>query len=51
MNSIGAKVDTRVQLVFEQSQIFVAGPEQGLNVGRDFQGFVDQADGRPPAAP
>src|ERR1700748_3634966 len=51
MNGIRAKIDTCVQLVFNQSQIFVAGPEQGLNVGRDFQGFVDQADGRPPAAP
>jgi hypothetical protein len=51
MNGIGTKVDTRVQLVFEQSQIFIAGPEQGLNIGRDFQGFIDQADEGPPAAP
>jgi hypothetical protein len=51
MDGIGTKVDTRVQLVFEQSQIFVAGPEQGLNIGRDFQRFIDQADREPPAAP
>ena len=51
MNGIGAKIDTRVQLVFQQSQIFVAGPEQGLNIGRDFKGSVDQADVGPPAAP
>jgi hypothetical protein len=37
MNRVGAKIDPHSQRVFHQSQVFVAGPEQGLEVGRDLQ--------------
>jgi hypothetical protein len=30
--------------LLEQSEIFIASPEQGLQVGRDFQRFFHQAE-------
>jgi hypothetical protein len=34
---IGAKIDPDAKRIFHQSEVFIAGPEQGLEVGRDLQ--------------
>jgi hypothetical protein len=39
-----------VQAVLHQSQIFVAGPEQGLKIGRDLEMFSHQKREKPPGA-
>jgi hypothetical protein len=33
-----------MQILLEQPEILIASPEQGLEVGRDFQGFFHQAE-------
>jgi hypothetical protein len=33
-----------VEILLEQPEILIASPEQGLEVGRDFQGFFHQAE-------
>ena len=42
LNGVGAEIDRDVEFVFEEPEIFVVGPVQGLNARRDFQGFFDQ---------
>ena len=42
-NRIGTQIDAHMESVLQQSQIFVAGPEQGLQIGRDFELFSHQA--------
>jgi hypothetical protein len=44
MKRIGTQVDADVQILFEQPEILIASPEQGLQVGRDFQRFFHQAE-------
>jgi hypothetical protein len=39
---IGTEIDGDVKAVFHQAEIFVAGPVQGLNAGRNFERFFDQ---------
>jgi hypothetical protein len=43
MHSVGAKIDSHPERVFHQPEILIAGPEQGLKIGRnlqsDLQGF------------
>ena len=45
---IGYQVDAHTESVLHQSQIFVAGPEQGLKIGRDLEMFSHQARKKPP---
>jgi hypothetical protein len=47
VNCIGAEINPHTELVFHQTQIFVAGPEQGLKIGRDLQSDL-QWNKRPP---
>ena len=37
MHGVGAKIDADAERVFDQSEVFIAGPKQGLEVGRDLQ--------------
>ncbi len=39
-NVIGSQVDVDIQAVFEHVQIFVAGAEQGLDIGTDFNALL-----------
>jgi len=43
MHRVGAKIDSHTEHVFHQSQIFVAGPKQGLKVRRDLQSYFQTA--------
>jgi hypothetical protein len=42
MDGIGAEVDRDVESVFEETEVFVVGPIEGLDAGGNFQGFFDQ---------
>src|ERR1035437_5084801 len=37
MHGIGAKIDADAERVFHEPEVFIASPEQGLQVGRDLQ--------------
>ena len=37
VHGVGAQIDADAERVFHQSEVFVAGPEQGLKIGRDLQ--------------
>jgi hypothetical protein len=37
VDGVGAKVDADAERVFHEPEVFIAGPEQGLEVGRDLQ--------------
>jgi hypothetical protein len=50
MNCVGTQVDADAKRSFHKPEIFVAGPEEGLEVGRDFQRFFHQAVKYPPVA-
>src|SRR5271155_5660061 len=47
MNRVGAEINPHAERVFHQSQVFVAGPKQGLKVGRNLQSDL-QWNKRPP---
>jgi hypothetical protein len=49
-DGIGYQIDARMEGVLHQSEIFVAGPEQGLKIGCDLEMFSHQARKRPPNA-
>jgi hypothetical protein len=44
MESIGSQVNAYVQILLKEPEIFIASPEQGFQVGRDFQRFSHQAE-------
>jgi hypothetical protein len=44
MQRIGTQVNADMQILLEQPEILITSPEQGLQVGRDFQGFFHQAE-------
>ena len=37
MHGVGAKIDADAKRVFHKPEVFIASPEQGLEVGRDLQ--------------
>ena len=37
VHGVGAKIDADAERVFHQPEVFIASPEQGLEVGRDLQ--------------
>ena len=37
VNGIGPQIDPDAERVFHQPEVFIAGPEQGLKIGRDLQ--------------
>src|ERR1035441_2854942 len=47
MHGVGAQVDAHAERVFHQPEVFIAGPEQGLKIGRDLQGDLQRVL-RPP---
>ena len=47
MHGVGAKIDADAERVFHQPEVFIAGPEQGLKVGRDLQSDLQRVQ-RPP---
>jgi len=38
MDGVGAQIDADVERVFDEVEVFIASPEEGLQVGRDLQG-------------
>jgi hypothetical protein len=44
MQGIGTQIDADMQVLLEESEVLIASPEQGLQVGRDFQRFFHQAE-------
>ena len=42
MDGVGAEIDRDVESVFQQAEVFVVGPVEGLNARGDFEGFFDQ---------
>ena len=49
-DGIGYQIDARMESILHQSQIFVAGPEQGLKIGCDLEMFSHQVRKKPPNA-
>ena len=37
MHGVGTKIDAHAERVFHQPEVFIASPEQGLEIGRDLQ--------------
>jgi hypothetical protein len=37
MDGVGAEIDGDVETIFEEAEVFVAGPVQGLNARGDFK--------------
>ena len=46
-NGVGSQVDVDVQAVFQHVQVFVAGAEQGLDVGADFNTLLHSVFAHP----
>ena len=44
VHGVGAQVDAHAKRVFHQTEVFIAGPEQGLKVGRDLQSDLQRID-------
>jgi hypothetical protein len=44
MQGIGTQIDANMQVLLEEPEVLIASPEQGLQVGRDFQRFFHQAE-------
>ena len=38
VDGVGAKIDAYAERVFHEAEVFIASPEEGLQVGRDLQG-------------
>jgi len=49
-NAIRAQIDIDVQAIFEHMEIFIAGAEQGLDVGAEFNIFFHSVLWMPPPA-
>ena len=45
---IGSQIDPHAKAIFQEPEVFVAGPEQGLKIRRDFKRFFHQAEKFPP---
>jgi hypothetical protein len=37
MDGVGAKIDAHAERVFHEPEVFIASPEQGLQIGGDLQ--------------
>jgi hypothetical protein len=37
VDGVGAKIDAHAERVFHEAEVFIASPEEGLEVGRDLQ--------------
>jgi hypothetical protein len=44
MEGVGTQVNAYVEVLLKEPEIFIASPEEGLQVGRDFQRFFHQAE-------
>jgi hypothetical protein len=42
MHGVGAKIDMNAERVFHEPDVFIASPEQGLQIGRDLQGNLQR---------
>jgi hypothetical protein len=43
INRVRPEIDTHMERIFHEPEVFVAGPEQGLKMGRDVERFSHQA--------
>ena len=42
VDGVGAEIDSYVEFVLEEAEIFVVGPVEGFDARSDFEGFFDQ---------
>src|SRR6185369_6749311 len=45
LDGVCAKIDLNLQAVFEQAQVFVAGPEKSFDIRADIDIFLQRSDG------